>query len=405
MKKKLLCLVLCLMMVLAMLPAIASAEGDPEAEQENTIGVYANRSNYGAVPAEIPGSRAISDAYMRGDMDTYYRLSAENSKRGTLPSQYDSRNYHYVTAVRNQGSYGTCWAHAAMACVESYMIKHGIPVGTGSAATTNLNLSETQHGYFTFSDTYDAEGMLTGDTFEPTWDDWANNGGNGALSALTLQRWTGAADESVSALKYSNIGSVVDNGLGSRYAYRYDVCHVQNSVWIPASNIDAVKRAIMEFGAGDINYYESGAAYTYTCTIDSSQSMNHVITVIGWDDSIATSKFRPNKPSKPGAWICKNSWGTGSFDGGYCYISYEDTTVLDNLIYFYAAEPVDNYDHNYQYDGTCNIGSYAALDNGSRVANVFTAKRNEVLRAVAFCTFDEAVSYQVEIYKNPASVR
>ena len=375
-------------------------EEPAEHEPENPDGGNTEELSFGHISEDIPGSRTVTEAYLRGDMETYYRLAPEYNTRDTLPSKYDARNYGYVTPVRNQNPYGSCWAHAAMACVESYMIKHGVPVGTGSAATTSLNLSETHLCFFTYTNAYDAEGMLTGDSTELHWDDnCLDEGGLGYYSTFTLMRWTGAASESVSALAYSNASTVANSGLDSKYAYNYDVSHVQEVVWIPGSDVEAVKRAIMEYGTGDISY---DATYGYTYTCNTSTGANHEITVVGWDDTIAVNKFSPSQPSKPGAWICKNSWGTGWGNSGYCYISYEDAGVCDDVIMFYKAEPVDNYDHNYQYDGTiCTYGRY--LDNGSKIANVFTAKRNESLQAISFATYDEAVSYTVEIYKNPSS--
>ena len=409
--KKLLALLLAVIMVLVLIPTAVFAE-----EEDNPMPPVPN----GYVPVDIRGSRSVSDAYERGDMETYYRLT--DHRRDTLPTSYDSRNYNYVTSVKNQGSYGSCWAHAAMACVESYMIKHGIAVGTGSAATTSLNLSETQHCFFNYSTSYDAEGMLTGDKTTLT-DSSAKNGldcgGNGEFSAYTLMRWTGAASESVSALSYSKASTVASSGLNSQYAYGSNICHVQNSVWVPSSNIEGVKRAIMEYGAGNISYC-AGTDYTtysntYQCVTDTSSSPNHAITVIGWDDSISKSNFKPNQPSGNGAWLCKNSWGTSQFNQGYMWISYEDASVINSgYIFFYDAEPIDNYDHNYQYDGTCNPACYGkgynsstewyeGFANNSKIANVFTANGTEMLRAIAFCNWDEALTYTVDIYKNPTT--
>ncbi len=408
--KKLFALLLAIVMVLVLIPTAVFAEEN----DENT-----ETLNYGYRRSPSHGTRAITDAYLRGDMETYNRLTGKGaSTQSTLPSAYDSREYGYITSVKNQNPYGSCWAHAAMASIESYMIKHSVPVGTGSAATTSLNLSETQHCFFNYSDAYDAEGMLTGDKTTLTGsDNCLNAGGNGEMSAYTLMSWVGAANESdANVLQYSKASTVVSSGLDSQYSYQYDVSHVQNSEWIPGTNIEAIKEAIMKYGAGNISYYAGGNTtytYTYQCTIDNtSQSSsshkwaNHAITVIGWDDTIAANKFSPNKPSGNGAWLCKNSWGTSYFNQGYMWISYEDTSVLEEYIYFYDAEPIDNYDHNYQYDGTCNpvpygSGNRTGFANDTKVANVFTAKGKEDLKAVALCNWDEAMTYTVEIFKNP----
>ena len=417
--KKLLAVLLAAFMLIALLPAASFAEETDSASDR----LPGETTNYGYIASPEHGTRAVSDAYARGDMETYYRLSGITATRDTLPKSYNSNTLGYVTSVKNQNPYGSCWAHAAMASVESYMIKHGIEVGsTGSAATTSLNLSETQHCFFNYSSAYDAEGMLTGDKTTLLGSDGClDAGGNGEMSAYTLQSWVGAADESVSALQYSKASTVAKSGLDSQYAYQSNVAHVQNSVWIPATDIEGIKRAIMEYGAGNISYYETGNAYTYTCTIDTTSQdssshkwSNHAITIVGWDDSIAASRFSPNKPSGSGAWICKNSWGTSYFSQGYTYISYEDTTVREGYIYFYDAEPIDNYDHNYQYDGTCNVvcygkgwpsseDYYVGFANNTKVANVFTAKGSELLKAVALCNWDEALTYTLEIYKNPTT--
>ncbi|MBQ2517707.1 MAG: hypothetical protein II536_02655, partial [Clostridia bacterium] len=416
--KKLLSLILVLLMALAVVPMGALAAN----ETESTDAVQPAPNGY--IHTDMHGARSVSSAYERGDMDTYYRLTG--NKRDELPSSYDSRNYNIITSVKDQNPYGSCWAHAAMADVESYMIKYGVKVGTGSAATTSLNLSETQHCFFNYSSAYDADGMLSGDKTTLLGSDGClDSGGNGEMSAYTLQRWTGSASESVSALAYSNASSVASSGLSSQYAYGSNVSHTQNSEWIPASDIEGVKRAIMNYGAGNISYYAGSSystySYTYQCTIDTSSQdssshkwANHAITLVGWDDTIAVSRFSPNKPSSPGAWLCKNSWGTGYFNNGYMYISYEDTSVLEGYIYFYDAENIDNYDHNYQYDGTCNpvcygkgwpSGSdyYVGFANDTKVANVFTAKGSEMLKAIAFCNWDEAMTYTVDVYKNPTT--
>ena len=156
--KKLIALALTILLVITMFPSVALAGNRISGEARTD----ALPNDY--IPFERHGGSAVSDAYARGDMETYRRLSGRSATRGTLPSSYDSRNYGYITSVKNQNPYGTCWTFGTMAPIEAYMIKHGIVnKATGAAATTSMDLSEYHLAWFTYTSAYDAEGMLTGD--------------------------------------------------------------------------------------------------------------------------------------------------------------------------------------------------------------------------------------------------
>ncbi|MCR5809566.1 MAG: InlB B-repeat-containing protein [Clostridiales bacterium] len=399
--KKLIAVLIAAIMVAGIVPMLALAkafEKDDGADQ-------AVASPYGYIPFERKGGTAISDAYKRGDMETYNRLTGRT--RDALPPKYDSRDYNYITAVRNQGNYGTCWTFGTMAPIEAYMIKHGIINGaTGAAAATSMDLSEYHLAWFAYTNAYDAEGMLTGDktTCIPSvagGSSYLDMGGNFAVATFTVMRWEGAASETTSALQYSNAST---SGLDSQYAYDYNVAHVTDATWISVSDADAVKQAIMEYGAGTISYFHD-SSYLNSSTggyyYNAGTNSNHAVTVVGWDDNYAVSNFRSGKrPSNPGAWIIKNSWGTTTGDGGYIYISYEDTSALNSTCCFYTVAAVDNYQHCYQYDGTANVINYQSMGDNCQIANIYTANGSQMLRAVALAPWDEATSYTLYIYKN-----
>ena len=126
---------------------------------------------------------------------------------------------------------------------------------------------------------------------------------------------------------------------------------------------------------------------------------------MGWDDNFPTSSFsRYASPSQSGAWICKNSEGRFSpTDDNYLYVSYEDYFMSTDTCYFYKVGNLDNYQYNYQYDGTCNDASYLGADNGVQIANVFTANGHETMNAAAVNILDKGTSYTLDIYKNPSS--
>ena len=371
-----------------------------------------------AAPADEPPVTGFHHVDLPG-----WRLPAAQeteTTRDPLPSAYNSADLGYDTAVKNQSPYGTCWAFGTLSPIETYMIKHEIPVGTtGAAATTDLDLSEYHLSYFTYANAYDALGLTAGDSSILS-QSHLSIGGDGYKSTLTLMRWEGPASEDVPALAYSEAGygSTID----PQYAYSYNVAHVTDVEWVAASQRDTVKRLLMEYGSAFFGYYfnsaynttNSSGAYCCIQSVDSSgyfaHVANHAVTLVGWDDNYPKENFSSaSRPSSNGAWIVKNSWGTTGSNAaythnGYNYISYEDTASYYETCMFFKVEPVDNYQHIYQYDGTANIDDYVGLTaNHSQIANVFTAQGHERLEAVSVLTLEEGLGYTLEIYKGLTS--
>ncbi len=338
----------------------------------------------------------------------------------SLPASYDSRDYGYITPVKDQGDHNTCWAFGTAASCEAYMIKHGVHVGeNGPAADQNLNLSEYHLAYYTYTDAYDAEGMLAGDrTYflgSHATGDFLEAGGTGELVSYPLMRWTGLADESDVALMYSSASSA---GLGSEHAYQNNVAHVTSVRHFFGANTNEVKRHIMEYGAGSMGVRVGNTAGTgyhggvnlsngTICWIQSAVAYqdtgfyyaDHDVTVVGWDDSFSKENFNQGyRPKNDGAWIVKNSWGTETGDNGYFYVSYEDSATCASYISFFSVEDVDNYDHNYQYDGTGNYYNSEEMVTGDSIAQVFVANGNETLEAVALALYGDNTDYNVSVY-------
>lgn len=77
-----------------------------------------------------------------------------------------------------------------------------------------------------------------------------------------------------------------------------------------------IKEWIMQKGAVEANFYfsesylnKTSSAYSYYCGEDLTS--NHAILIVGWDDYYSKSNFKnDSRPSYPGAFLCKKSWGS-----------------------------------------------------------------------------------------------
>lgn len=316
-----------------------------------------------------------------------------------LPSKYDSRDYGYISPVRNQNPYGTCWAFSTMANIEASLIKQKID--------SNPDLSERHLAYFVYHTGYDRLGNSDDTITYKGQNSYLESGGNAVYSAMKLINWHGAASEE--AYPY-NIESEAANKVNQTNAQDTSA-RIKAAYFIPTNNTTPeqeqklLKPVIMEYGSVVWDYchadkycnYSTGAYY-----IDSQYRTNHAITVVGWDDNYSRDNFKAEcRPQNDGAWIVKNSWGENWGDKGYFYISYEDATLgIGNDAAFFVADKNNNYDNNYFYTNTNFAGRY--YSDVDKAAQVFTIKgESERLEAISFMTRSGLTEYSVQIYKNP----
>jgi hypothetical protein len=109
-----------------------------------------------------------------------------------------------------------------------------------------------------------------------------------------------------------------------------------------ATDQNSVKQAILDFGGVYVsmsgtallsaNYYNSTTHALYTPTNIGS---DHGVFVCGWNDNFATTNFNSGyRPSSNGAWLVKNSWGTGFGDYGYFWMSYQDAVLIAKTAHY-----------------------------------------------------------------------
>ena len=331
-----------------------------------------------------------------------------------LPASFDLRNVDgvsYVTPVRNQNPYGTCWAFSFCAAAESnYLMK------TGQA----IQLSPLQVAYYTYNTPQTPRPGLEGD-FNYLTDDGDcgfDTGGDEYTTGFSAMSWTGLVDESI--LPYSLLteeyyghGYYYDDmpftayweeDFPDEYAYSRNTYQVHEVSYVNLADRDAVKAQLMEQGAAVISYYDnsrfyyraSDGTYSYYQGVRDDGWANHAVTLVGWDDDFYSFKSS-NSPSGPGAWLIKNSWGDTWGQSGYFWLSYYDASLDDSAVTFIDLEPVDPNETIFQYDG--NSSWVTSYNRGSLdCANVFTSQTMVQLDQVACYLYGTGINYQVQVY-------
>ena len=328
-----------------------------------------------------------------------------------LPSKWDSRDYGWVTSVKNQGRSNCCWAFASVGALETSYVKQGF------GSRTNTDFSEAHLAWFGLR-------HRTTDKNDPTYGDgimYANpfiQGGEWRFMASALMRGCGAQLEQnapwyLQTDSVSNLGSVLMQHMTQSESSRYDS---YAKLWSAEEIIDrsreTTKKRIMENGAVMMSYWHDGRINGYGELEDpylNSTSngyyrgiyggTNHSVLVVGWDDSFSRLNFTGANnlhPNIDGAWLVKSSWGTSHADHGYYWLSYAEPSI-QKIVAVKAARS-DAYSRIYQYDGSFPT-TFFNQGSGSGMGNMFTAKRDELLTHVAFFNMNETpVDVRVEVY-------
>lgn len=377
MKNRILAVFLIAAMVIGLCPQTVYAVNET-GQTENSQQTTEQGEGYHSVDLELPKT---TKTQTRSGVQAY---------GAGIPEKYDARSL--IGTVRKQGSYQTCWSFAALASAEASLIKKGY-------ATNTLDLSEYQLAYFFYHHVTDPLGNTAGDATTPMTKDFANQGGNSMFTTWALAGWQGAALESV--LPYDTLSTTAQ--LSDTLAYGQDWAHMQNAYWIDMDDIESVKQMVMQYGAVNIGYRESGGYRneTYHSYYNPSGSgSGHAVTIVGWDDTFSKENFNQT-PEENGAWLIRNSWGTDSGENGYFWMSYEDASISSQAFVF-DFERADNYSYNYQYDGGNGI-SRIKINNNGMAGDIFKVYGSspQILSAVSLGIYDTNVNYKISIYKDP----
>jgi C1A family cysteine protease len=207
----------------------------------------------------------------------------------TLPTRFDWRDSGYVTPVKDQGDCGSCWDFCAVGALEAMVRIYG---------EVEMDLSEQQ--------------VLSCKTYGTGCD-----GANPEL-AYQLFQYPGAAKEECMPYQADDMVPCTQSSC-EKWA--------KISTYTTVANIvNTIKNAIYTqgpvsslFAVCDTFYDYHDGCYNYPCF-----TPNHCVLIVGWDDTLCNGQ---------GAWIVKNSWGTGWGMNGFFYVKWGVSMIGSGAMY------------------------------------------------------------------------
>ncbi len=258
----------------------------------------------GSFSWKIPPTFDVGDDYRIRIMSTsdFTISDVSNTFKITLPAKFDWRDYkgkNWMTEVKDQHSWGACWAFAVMGEIEAkYNIEQGNQMGLDlSEWDLHYRFQHGKNGGGNLEDSYTniSESGITSEYCTPF--DWKTRPDDSKVFD-----WNRCSD-------YPFFSWTIDNAYVAKKA----------DLGVMYSR-DEIKQKILDEGpiSVQIKWEETGLGEWI-----GDKDSYHGIVFVGWDD--ATDE-----------WIFKNSWGDEWNDGGdvegYGRIKYSDDVRGDILV-------------------------------------------------------------------------
>lgn len=239
-----------------------------------------------------------------------------------LPQRFNWRDEGIMSPIRDQGSYGTCWAFGTIGVMESLWFRqHRDIVDLSEQDLVNCNCRKCD----------DSEGTpgkrLAGVRVE------------------TANPYVGDGDGP--QCKDSNCGPC-QISIQTPYRFAHEYVPVNPDYTTPEHELDPVptidiKRALLEHGPIYTKMHipngSAFGAHKGTGTFDETKELvyeptrnvgAHMIVIVGWDDA-------------KGAWLMRNSWGTDWGDDGYGWIKYGSNKIGMGAVWSEMRAPSQSY--------------------------------------------------------------
>lgn len=297
------------------------------------------------------------------------------------PEVYDYRKLGYVTDVKNQKSKSSCWAFGSIAALESSILK---------ATNKKLDLSEN----IIFNS------MLKFSKY--------GENSTGELAMLLLPigsfiSWLGTYPSEYD--EFDELSKI------SEYTSTDSNVHVQDVLLMNrlrnVENNDIYKQDLYKYGGIVINIngqYNNNTLYnprTGCFYAPTDIGNNHVVCIVGWDDTISRNNF-PTMPPGDGAWIIKNSYGPDWADKGYYYLSYYDSVLLNRQAFCFIFNNTVAYNKVYQTDISGSNDDFLYPDSGDVIhyVNKFNMTDDDYIAAVGTYFNQKGVNYEIRVIVN-----
>lgn len=285
-----------------------------------------------------------------------------------LPPQYDLRNRERTPQVKNQGPFGTCWAFAALAAMESSLLPEEV--------------QEFSPDHMSIQNSFVLEQAA---------------GGEYTMGMAYLTSWQGPVYEKDDPY-----------GDGESRDDLQPVKHVQEVQLIEGKDFEKIKEFVFKHGGVQTAIYsalDNSQSYSPYYNFEKSaycyvgaEKPNHEIMIIGWDDNYPKENFH-EEVEGDGAFLCQNSWGEEFGDDGVFYVSYYDVNIGIHNVVYTIIEEVDNYDKIYQSDLCGWVGQLGYNRESIYGANIYKAQSDEMLRAAGFYATGKETSYELFVVK------